>query len=56
MKHAFKLQEIDHPLWHRFMCTNCGEVVRIGKGEMRRLLDGTWRFSPDFLPPCSRRI
>ena len=56
MKHAFKLQENNHPLWHLFVCTKCGEYVRISKYEMRRLMKGNWSYGYDFLPPCSRRI
>ena len=53
MKHRFKLQKKKHPLWHFFVCANCGEVVRTTKGETRLLLKGEWRFIDDFLPPCS---
>ena len=53
MKHHLKLQKDKHPLWHRFACANCGEVVRITTGETRLLLKGEWRFGYDFLPPCS---
>ena len=56
VKHRLKLQTGNQPLWHRFACANCGDVVRISKYEMRRLLKGNWSYFEDFLPPCSGRI
>lgn len=56
MKHNFKLHENKYPFWQLFVCANCGEVLRIGKWEMRRLLKGQWIYVKDFLPPCSPRV